>query len=121
MKQSSTYYNPTLLPSLFNGPSKDAWLCLCENEQTYFYEKLKLPSGPIQTVVFIQKNCKIMETTAPVTIIAAMTKNRAIGYRGKLIYRLKEDLRNFKALTTNNVDALLNHYQVCFLTVSIIL
>lgn len=44
-----------------------------------------------------------METTAPVTIIAAMTKNRAIGYRGKLIYRLKEDLRNFKALTTNNV------------------
>ena len=43
-----------------------------------------------------------METKKPVTIIAAMTKDRAVGYRGQLIYRLKEDLKNFKALTTGH-------------------
>lgn len=43
-----------------------------------------------------------METKKPVTIIAAMTKDRAIGYRGQLIYHLKEDLKNFKALTTGH-------------------
>lgn len=34
-----------------------------------------------------------------VTIIVAIDRNRAIGRRGDLIYRIREDLRHFKATT----------------------
>ena len=37
-----------------------------------------------------------------ITIIAAVAKNRAIGYRNKLIYWLPNDLKRFKALTTGH-------------------
>lgn len=37
-----------------------------------------------------------------ITIIAAVAKNRAIGYQNRLIYRLPDDLRRFKALTTGH-------------------
>ena len=37
-----------------------------------------------------------------ITIIAAVAKNRAIGYENKLIYRLPNDLKRFKALTTGH-------------------
>lgn len=37
-----------------------------------------------------------------VTIIAAVAKNRAIGYKNKLIYWLPNDLKRFKALTTGH-------------------
>ena len=37
-----------------------------------------------------------------VSIIAAVAKNRAIGYKNKLIYWLPNDLKRFKALTTGH-------------------
>jgi dihydrofolate reductase len=37
-----------------------------------------------------------------ITIIAAVAKNRAIGYKNKLIYWLPNDLKRFKALTTGH-------------------
>lgn len=36
------------------------------------------------------------------SIIAAVARNRAIGYGNKLIYRLPNDLKRFKALTTGH-------------------
>ncbi|MCD8207551.1 MAG: dihydrofolate reductase [Bacteroidales bacterium] len=35
-----------------------------------------------------------------VTIIAAVNKNRGIGYKGDLLYRLPDDLKRFKKFTT---------------------
>lgn len=37
-----------------------------------------------------------------ISIIAAVAKNRAIGYKNKLIYWLPDDLKRFKQLTTGN-------------------
>lgn len=37
-----------------------------------------------------------------ISIIAAVAKNNAIGYKNKLIYWLPDDLKRFKALTTGN-------------------
>ena len=37
-----------------------------------------------------------------ITIIAAVAKNRAIGFKNKLIYWLPNDLKRFKALTTGH-------------------
>ena len=37
-----------------------------------------------------------------ITIIAAVAKNRAIGYKNKLIYWLPNDLKRFKQLTTGH-------------------
>ena len=37
-----------------------------------------------------------------ITIIAAVAKNRAIGYKNKLLYWLPNDLKRFKALTTGH-------------------
>ena len=37
-----------------------------------------------------------------ISIIAAVAKNRAIGYQNKLIYWLPDDLKRFKQLTTGN-------------------
>lgn len=37
-----------------------------------------------------------------ITIIAAVAANRAIGFENKLIYRLPNDLKRFKALTTGH-------------------
>ena len=37
-----------------------------------------------------------------ITIIAAVAKNKAIGYKNKLIYWLPNDLKRFKALTTGH-------------------
>ena len=37
-----------------------------------------------------------------ITIIAAVAKNRAIGYENNLIYHLHADMKRFKALTTNH-------------------
>ena len=37
-----------------------------------------------------------------INIIAAVAKNRAIGYQNKLIYWLPNDLKRFKALTTGH-------------------
>jgi len=37
-----------------------------------------------------------------INIIAAVARNRAIGYRNKLIYWLPNDLKRFKALTTGH-------------------
>ena len=37
-----------------------------------------------------------------ITIIAAVAKNRAIGYQNKLIYWLPNDLKRFKTLTTGH-------------------
>ena len=37
-----------------------------------------------------------------ITIIAAVARNRAIGKDNKLIYRLPNDMKRFKALTTGN-------------------
>jgi dihydrofolate reductase len=36
-------------------------------------------------------------------IIVAMTKNRVIGNNGTLLWNLKEDMKLFKELTTNNI------------------
>lgn len=36
-------------------------------------------------------------------IIVAMTQNRVIGDKGKLLWNLKEDMQLFKELTTNNI------------------
>ena len=38
----------------------------------------------------------------PIHIIAAVAKNRAIGYQNKLLYWLPNDLKRFKALTTGH-------------------
>ena len=37
-----------------------------------------------------------------ITIIAAVARNRAIGYENKLLYWLPNDLKRFKALTTGH-------------------
>ena len=37
-----------------------------------------------------------------ISIIAAVARNRAIGYKNKLIYWLPNDLKHFKALTTGH-------------------
>lgn len=37
-----------------------------------------------------------------ISIIAAVAENRALGNKGKLIYRLPDDMKRFKALTTGN-------------------
>ena len=37
-----------------------------------------------------------------ISIIAAVAKNRAIGFHNKLIYWLPNDLKRFKALTTGH-------------------
>jgi len=37
--------------------------------------------------------------TAPISLVAALARNRAIGIRGRLPWRLPEDLRRFKSLT----------------------
>ena len=37
-----------------------------------------------------------------INIIAAVAKNRAIGYNNDMVYFIKEDLRRFKELTTGN-------------------
>jgi dihydrofolate reductase len=37
-----------------------------------------------------------------ITLIAAVAKNRAIGYKNKLLYWLPNDLKRFKALTTGH-------------------
>ena len=37
-----------------------------------------------------------------ISIIAAVAKNRAIGFQNKLIYWLPNDLKRFKALTTGH-------------------
>lgn len=37
-----------------------------------------------------------------ITIIAAVARNRAIGYQNKLLYWLPNDLKRFKALTTGH-------------------
>ena len=37
-----------------------------------------------------------------VSIIAAVAKNRALGYKNKLLYWLPNDMRRFKALTTGH-------------------
>ncbi|MBQ7540122.1 MAG: dihydrofolate reductase, partial [Bacteroidaceae bacterium] len=34
-----------------------------------------------------------------INIIAALAKNRAIGYENRLIYRLPDDMKHFKHLT----------------------
>ena len=38
-----------------------------------------------------------------IALIAAMARNRAIGYRGQLPWRLSEDLKRFKAITMGHV------------------
>ncbi|MBO4314487.1 MAG: dihydrofolate reductase, partial [Prevotella sp.] len=37
-----------------------------------------------------------------INMIAAVAKNRAIGYKNKLLYWLPNDLKRFKALTTGH-------------------
>lgn len=37
-----------------------------------------------------------------ITLIAAVDKNRAIGYQNKLLYRLPNDLKRFKEITTGH-------------------
>ena len=37
-----------------------------------------------------------------ITMIAAVARNRAIGYKNKLIYWLPNDLKRFKQLTTGH-------------------
>lgn len=44
-----------------------------------------------------------------VNIIAAVAKNRAIGYRNKLLYRLPDDMKRFKALTTGHTVIMGRH------------
>ena len=44
-----------------------------------------------------------------ITIIAAVAKNRAIGYKNKLIYWLPNDLKRFKALTTGHTIIMGSH------------
>ncbi|HEY9551266.1 MAG TPA: dihydrofolate reductase [Prevotella sp.] len=44
-----------------------------------------------------------------INIIAAVAKNRAIGYQNKLIYWLPNDLKRFKALTTGHTIVMGRH------------
>ena len=37
-----------------------------------------------------------------INVIAAISRNRALGYNGNLIYHIKEDLKRFKSLTTSH-------------------
>ena len=43
-----------------------------------------------------------MDSIPNITIIAAVARNRAIGYQNKLLYWLPDDLKRFKALTTGH-------------------
>ncbi|HCN52253.1 MAG TPA: dihydrofolate reductase [Prevotella sp.] len=44
-----------------------------------------------------------------ITLIAAVAKNRAIGYQNKLLYWLPNDLKRFKALTTGHTIIMGRH------------
>lgn len=44
-----------------------------------------------------------------INIIAAVAKNRAIGYKNKLLYWLPNDLKRFKALTTGHTIIMGRH------------
>lgn len=51
----------------------------------------------------------------PINIIAAVARNRAIGFQNKLLYWLPNDLKRFKALTTGHTIIMgegtpLSHY-----------
>jgi dihydrofolate reductase len=37
-----------------------------------------------------------------ISVIAAIAKNRAIGYQNKLIYHIKEDMKRFQTLTMDH-------------------
>ena len=37
-----------------------------------------------------------------ISIIVCIAENNAIGYKGNLLYKLRDDLKNFKTLTTNH-------------------
>ena len=37
-----------------------------------------------------------------ISVIVAIARNRAIGFENRLLYRLPDDLRRFKALTTGH-------------------
>ena len=37
-----------------------------------------------------------------ISIIAAVAKNRAIGYKNKLLYNIDDDMKRFKAITTGH-------------------
>lgn len=37
-----------------------------------------------------------------INVIAAISRNRALGYNGDLIYHIREDLKRFKSLTTGH-------------------
>lgn len=43
-----------------------------------------------------------MNSTVDITIIAALGQNREIGKNNQLIWRIKDDLKNFKKVTTGN-------------------
>ena len=44
-----------------------------------------------------------------ITLIAAVARNRAIGYENKLLYWLPNDLKRFKALTTGHTVIMGRH------------
>lgn len=44
-----------------------------------------------------------MHSTPKISLLAAIGKNRELGKRGDLIWRIKDDLKRFKALTTGHV------------------
>lgn len=52
-----------------------------------------------------------MNTIAPshITIIAAVARNRAIGYRNALLYSLPDDMRRFRMLTTGHTIVMGRH------------
>lgn len=64
------------------------------NEQNY---NNTLPEGKSDI-----KNIGVCANGGALTLIAAVAKNRAIGFQNKLIYWLPNDLKRFKALTTGH-------------------
>lgn len=58
---------------------------------------------------------QLIERKAPrVSMILAATRDWAIGRNGKLLYRISEDLKHFKELTTGNVVIMgYNTYKTC--------
>ncbi|MBP3228639.1 MAG: dihydrofolate reductase [Bacteroidaceae bacterium] len=45
----------------------------------------------------------------PLTLIAALDRNRAIGYKNRLLFRLPDDMRRFKELTTGHTVLMGRH------------
>ena len=75
----------------------------------FLYERdfVKIPLAEISTLKFNLRGDRVKKFSGSPTdfklkLVACVDKNFGIGYKGKLLFRIDEDLKNFRKLTLNN-------------------